>query len=346
MYLCASLLAVSFFLLSLSLVTPAFSLSFFPPSQDYKVFLDFILAMENRSSPPALRWFFRMLDIEKKHILCPFAVRFFFREVVRALQEAGFEAPLVNDVTTEIFDMARPVDPARGITLEDLLNCGVGSIVVSMLTDVQSFLNYDQREHSAAAAAAEAAARMEEEEMQAQMMLAQAHAEEGEKDDRVEEGGVRININVPHDAAALAEEGGEGEEEEEEEEEALHAEDLALAQAKAEGEEEEAEKKEEKEEEEEEEGEEEGEMNGGIHVAGEAHLDAKDNGDEGGEGEEAGNAIFVTEGERRQGPFEEEEEEMEEEEFGEVEGEGAEDGEVEENEGDGDNDNDDNEQGD
>ena len=324
------LFSVSSFVLLLPPSPPSLSPS--PPSfsnQDYKVFLDFILAMENRASPPALRWFFRMLDIEKKHVVSPFAVRFFFREVVRALQEAGFEAPLVNDVTTEIFDMARPVNPTRGITLEDLLNCGVGSIVVSMLTDVQSFLNYDQREHSAAAAAAGAAARLEEEELQAQMMLAQAQAEaEGEGkeegEEGVEEGGVRINIDVPRDAAALGEEEEDDEEgevdqeqeqedDEDEEEGALHPEALALAQAKAEWEEEGAGEEEEELEEEEEEGEK--RMNGGIHLPGEAHLDAKDGGDEEGEeGEEAGNAIFVTEGERHQGSFEGEEEEEEEEE--------------------------------
>lgn len=194
-----------------------------PPFQDFKVFLDFVLAMENRSSPPALLWFFRMLDIEKKNILSSFTVRLFFRDVVRTLQEEGFEAPLVDDVATEIFDMARPVDPSRGITLEDLLACGVGSIIVSMLTDVQSFLNYDQREHLAAAAAAEAAARLEEEEMQTQMVLAQAQVgveREGEEgEDEMEAGGMRINSDERQDSAGL------GQEEQEQEEEEQHQQD-------------------------------------------------------------------------------------------------------------------------
>lgn len=118
--------------------------------------------MENRSSPPALKWLFRILDVQKTGFLSPFAIRSFFREVANALERAGMEAPLVDDVIDEVFDMVRPQDPSRGISQEDLLTCGVGSIVVSMLIDVQSFLSYDQREHSAAAAAAAAAAALEE----------------------------------------------------------------------------------------------------------------------------------------------------------------------------------------
>jgi serine/threonine-protein phosphatase 2A regulatory subunit B'' len=48
-------------------------------------------------------------------------------------------------VTDEIFDMANPRD-RRFITLADLKACGVGHTIVSMLTDVQGFFEYDNRE--------------------------------------------------------------------------------------------------------------------------------------------------------------------------------------------------------
>lgn len=41
--------------------------------------------------------------------------------------------------------MAKPQLPLC-ITLQDLINCGVGDIIVSMLTDAKAFYEYDQRE--------------------------------------------------------------------------------------------------------------------------------------------------------------------------------------------------------
>ena len=41
--------------------------------------------------------------------------------------------------------MAKPGSPYC-ITLQDLVQCGVGDIIVSMLTDAKAFYEYDQRE--------------------------------------------------------------------------------------------------------------------------------------------------------------------------------------------------------
>lgn len=41
--------------------------------------------------------------------------------------------------------MAKPASP-HCITLQDLIKCGVGHIVISMLIDAKAFYDYDQRE--------------------------------------------------------------------------------------------------------------------------------------------------------------------------------------------------------
>ena len=76
-----------------------------------------------------LQWFFRMLDVQKEGYLTAFSIRYLFGEVGKRMQDFGFEAPSVDDVKDEVFDMARPKVPSR-ITLEDFLACGVGSIIV------------------------------------------------------------------------------------------------------------------------------------------------------------------------------------------------------------------------
>ncbi|KAE8587406.1 hypothetical protein XENTR_v10021962 [Xenopus tropicalis] len=46
---------------------------------DYKTYLDFVLALENRKEPAALQYIFKLLDIENKGSLNVFSLNFFFR---------------------------------------------------------------------------------------------------------------------------------------------------------------------------------------------------------------------------------------------------------------------------
>ena len=47
--------------------------------QDYKTYLDFVLALENKKEPQALRYLFRILDVQHKGYLNVFALNYFFR---------------------------------------------------------------------------------------------------------------------------------------------------------------------------------------------------------------------------------------------------------------------------
>ena len=48
-------------------------------TQDYKTYLDFVLALENRKEPQALQYLFRLLDMQKKAYLNIFDINYFFR---------------------------------------------------------------------------------------------------------------------------------------------------------------------------------------------------------------------------------------------------------------------------
>ena len=57
-----------------------------------------------------------------------------------------FQEPVhFEDVKDEIFDMVRPKDPYK-ITLQDLINCGQGDTVISILIDLNGFWTYENRE--------------------------------------------------------------------------------------------------------------------------------------------------------------------------------------------------------
>jgi serine/threonine-protein phosphatase 2A regulatory subunit B'' len=114
---------------------------------DYKQFLDFTLAMENQKTPQSLKWFWKILDINKVGYIDINVMKIFFNQVLNAIELEHKQTVEVNclDVCDEIFDMAKPVDPCR-ITLKDLIACGVGDTIVSMLIDVTEFLSMDNSE--------------------------------------------------------------------------------------------------------------------------------------------------------------------------------------------------------
>jgi len=112
---------------------------------DFKSFLDFVLAMENRGTLQALQYLWRVLDVNKKNSLGVFEINFFFKSIRQALIDTGHGAVETEDVIDEIFDMVRPQDPER-ITFQDLVNSNVGETVLWMLVDMEAFYQYDNRE--------------------------------------------------------------------------------------------------------------------------------------------------------------------------------------------------------
>lgn len=88
---------------------------------DYKTYLDFVLALENKSEPQALQYLFRILDVESKGYLNAWTLNYFFRAIQERMREQSVEPPPFRDVQDEIFDMVKPQDPYR-ITLDDLIN--------------------------------------------------------------------------------------------------------------------------------------------------------------------------------------------------------------------------------
>ena len=120
----------------------------FEGEMDYKTFLDFVLAMENKKSPQALAYFWKILDVYGKGAIDSFIINMFFKQVLQKLGEKDPEAEKnfqIEDIKDEIFDMAKP-EMDKGITLEDLINSGQGDMIVSILIDAKAFFDYDQRE--------------------------------------------------------------------------------------------------------------------------------------------------------------------------------------------------------
>eukprot|EP01138_Halocafeteria_seosinensis_P002753 gb/GECG01002814.1/.p1 GENE.gb/GECG01002814.1/~~gb/GECG01002814.1/.p1 ORF type:complete len:500 (+),score=72.87 gb/GECG01002814.1/:1-1500(+) len=114
---------------------------------DYKGYLDFVLAMELRRSEASVRYIFHVLDTGHKGYLTLDEMTYYFKEVTKVIQSFGQDPPYVKDVITELLDMTKPATPGI-ITFQDLQRCRLGHIVLHVLTDVQGFWQYDNREHA------------------------------------------------------------------------------------------------------------------------------------------------------------------------------------------------------
>ena len=90
---------------------------------DYKTYLDFVLAMENKAEPQALHYLFRILDVRHEGFLSVFSLNYFFRAIQEEMRRHGQDPVPFLDVKDEIFDMAKPACQ-YAITLTDLMNCG------------------------------------------------------------------------------------------------------------------------------------------------------------------------------------------------------------------------------
>ncbi|XP_065200638.1 serine/threonine-protein phosphatase 2A regulatory subunit B'' subunit gamma-like isoform X2 [Planococcus citri] len=116
---------------------------------DYKTYLDFVLALENRHEPQSLHYLFRILDINGQGYLDIFCLNYFFKAIQDLLKMNGQELVPFENIQNEIFDMVKPEQPDR-ITLKDLLHCEQGDTVVSILIDLHGFWSYETREMAAA----------------------------------------------------------------------------------------------------------------------------------------------------------------------------------------------------
>ncbi|KAG7266311.1 hypothetical protein CRUP_015155 [Coryphaenoides rupestris] len=103
---------------------------------DYKTYLDFVLALENRKEPAALQYIFKLLDMENQGYL---------NAIQEQIKIHGQEVVSFQDVKDEIFDMVKPKDPYK-ITLQDLVNSCQGDTVTSILIDLNGFWTYENRE--------------------------------------------------------------------------------------------------------------------------------------------------------------------------------------------------------
>ncbi|VDN24053.1 unnamed protein product [Gongylonema pulchrum] len=103
-----------------------------------------------RFDPSALSYYFRIMDVDGDNLLTAPDISFFYREIAEMLEDnfpenSSQKAPSLEVIVSEVLDMCHPKNP-HGITLKELISSGKGGTVVGMLTDLDAFFEYENRE--------------------------------------------------------------------------------------------------------------------------------------------------------------------------------------------------------
>lgn len=113
---------------------------------DFKQFIDFVLALENRKHPSSIQYIWKAIDLYHKNAVDTFIINMFYRQVVKKLINRDKGEYKIDDIKDEIWDMIKPKNP-NYITLQDVLASPYSDTVLSLLIDARSFYLHDQKEN-------------------------------------------------------------------------------------------------------------------------------------------------------------------------------------------------------
>ncbi|EQC38818.1 hypothetical protein SDRG_03777 [Saprolegnia diclina VS20] len=110
---------------------------------DYKSFLDLNLRIQDGVSKGALQMYWRVLDLHDVGYLDGAVVEFFLQGIATKVMAAMGSALDTRVLRSELFDMLQPKHPLH-ITLDDILSSLYGHTFVRVLTDYESYLDYER----------------------------------------------------------------------------------------------------------------------------------------------------------------------------------------------------------
>ncbi|EPY22147.1 protein phosphatase 2 (formerly 2A), regulatory subunit B'' [Strigomonas culicis] len=114
---------------------------------DYEDFVWFCLSEEDKTTPTAMRYWFRVLDLDGDGVLSMYELQQFYEATKTKIAQYVLEGVIsFEEVVCQLTDMLR-IRPEDGIRLRDLLREPEAThVALSMLTNVVRFLQFEQRD--------------------------------------------------------------------------------------------------------------------------------------------------------------------------------------------------------
>lgn len=113
---------------------------------NYEDFVWFCLSEEDKGTPRAIRYWFRLLDLDGDGVLCGYELETFYAHTKKQLLQMTTEGISFADVVCQISDML-PFSLKQGIRLGDMLAAPQSAFVaLNMILNVLKFLQFEQRD--------------------------------------------------------------------------------------------------------------------------------------------------------------------------------------------------------
>ncbi|KEG09978.1 protein phosphatase 2 (formerly 2A), regulatory subunit B [Trypanosoma grayi] len=114
---------------------------------NYEDFVWFCLSEEDKSTPTAIRYWFRILDLDGDGVLSMYELRIFYEATRKTVMDFVPDgAAAFEDVICQIFDMFG-VEASCGLRLRDLLaKPEAAGVALNMVTNVVRFLQFEQKD--------------------------------------------------------------------------------------------------------------------------------------------------------------------------------------------------------
>ena len=111
----------------------------------YEDFVWFILSEEDKSTPLALEYWFRCVDLDGDSALTPSECSFFYEEQLQRMECLSQEPVLFEDILCQMSDMLSPEVQGR-ITLRDLRRCKLAGNFFNVLFNLNKFIAFETRD--------------------------------------------------------------------------------------------------------------------------------------------------------------------------------------------------------
>ncbi|KNC54315.1 uncharacterized protein AMSG_12341 [Thecamonas trahens ATCC 50062] len=116
-----------------------------PDTMDFDQFVVFFMAEQDKSSAPAIEYWFRCVDMDGDGFISIYEMEYLFQEQIYRMNCLNLDEVPFEDLLCQLLDLVKPADPSR-ITLSDLKRCGQAQIFFNALFNLNKFINHEQKD--------------------------------------------------------------------------------------------------------------------------------------------------------------------------------------------------------
>jgi serine/threonine-protein phosphatase 2A regulatory subunit B'' len=109
------------------------------PMIDLREFSYFLISTEDKTSPTAINFWFKLCDLDDDRVLSITEIELLYDVQFERMRITGNETIAFSDIVRQLMDMVRPENLGR-VTLKDLLRSKMTDMFFNILFDLQKFL--------------------------------------------------------------------------------------------------------------------------------------------------------------------------------------------------------------